>query len=434
LSTALPNLLLLTIDAWRADFVDSYDGVPLTPTLHAELDRAVRFDNAYASGPWTSPALVSIFSGEDPAGHDVHYEWSTPRPGGPGLVSLLKAAGYAAPNLCYLNRVGNYQNLGYAAADAPGYPQGQDDDLLPRTLRALRKGEGGSAKEPWFLWYHYKYVHLPYWPAAAYRRMFGVDDDALPARLRESVCSRFVVPRHEFPQSPDDREAVRRLYAGGVRQMDDFLARVWSELLHGRQGERLIDRTAVVLTADHGDELLEHGHVGHASTAHHATLHEEVLRVPLFLFHPRLCAARRVSERVQGPDLFPTILSLCGVRAPAVSGRGPCGGAVDLSPLVFSGEMPAGLLGRREFLFQSSRMGYQTPRSRDGQMVTGISDGVRKYVYEAFDAPRRLLYDLCRDPLELHPQTDGDAVAAAHAELCAALGQKPGTPAAEGAA
>src|SRR5579871_396951 len=135
LSDPSPNLLLLTVDAWRADFVDSYDGVPLTPTLHTLLSRGVRFTNAYATAPWTSPALVSLFTGESPARHGVHYEWSTPRPGGNALAAQLKDAGYLVPNICYLNRVGNYQNLGYSAADAPNYPTGPDDDLLLRTLR-----------------------------------------------------------------------------------------------------------------------------------------------------------------------------------------------------------------------------------------------------------------------------------------------------------
>lgn len=399
----LHNLLLLTVDAWRADFVDAFDGIKLTPTL-GSLPRPVRFTAAHATGPWTSPALISIFSGENPAVHGVHHEWSVPRAGGPALATQLQAAGYQTPNVCYLNRVGNYQNLGYAAATAPDYPTGPDDDLLLRTLRELRSAGG---EQPWFVWYHYKYVHLPYWPAPAYRRLFCVDDARLPQRLRDSVASRFVVPRGEFTLLPEDRELVRRLYAGGVRQMDDFLGRVVAELDAGG----LLGRTSLVVTADHGDELLERGHVGHASTAHHATLHDEVLRIPLVIVDPRAQGERTVAERVQGLDLFPTLLSLAGVPSDQN------GEAVDLAPLVLEGRLPSRLREPRTFFAASSRMGYLTPRSHEEQWVQSLCDGRHKYIWERYDEPRRLLFDLEQDPGELAPLTAGPAVESAHATL-----------------
>ena len=83
------NLLLLTIDAWRADSVDEYAGIPLTPTLHALRERTLRFSHAYATAPWTSPAIVSILTGQSALEHGVHYEWDAPRPGGPALPALL---------------------------------------------------------------------------------------------------------------------------------------------------------------------------------------------------------------------------------------------------------------------------------------------------------------------------------------------------------
>jgi arylsulfatase A-like enzyme len=220
------NLLLLTIDAWRADFVDEYAGIPLTPTLHALRERTLRFSLAYATAPWTSPAIVSILTGQSALGHGVHYEWDAPRPGGPALPAQLARAGYQVPNLCYLNRVGNYHHLGYDPQAAPGYPESPDDDLLPHTLRAL----AASPEQPFFLWYHYKFVHLPYWPHERYRRLFGVDDSAVPARVRDSVGRLFVVPRQQYPLLAEDRAVVRALYAGAVRQMDDFLARVFAAL------------------------------------------------------------------------------------------------------------------------------------------------------------------------------------------------------------
>lgn len=405
------NLVLITIDAWRADFVDAHAGVPLTPGLAARADHSVRFDNAYATGPWTSPPLISIFTGQGAGRHGVHYEWDAPRPGGPALARRLLQAGYEVPNLCYLNRVGNYQHLGYDAAAAPDYPHGPDDDLLLPALQARR-----GAARPFFLWYHYKYVHLPYWAAAPYRAALGIDEGALPQRLRDSVCKEFVVPRQRFPQQAQDAELVRRLYAANVLQMDAWLTRVLAAACDGPLGER----TTVIVTADHGDELLDHGHVGHASTAHHAHLHEEVLRVPLIFIDRRLRGARR-PERVLGTDLYPTLLALAGL-APDLD-EGPCDGLA-LTPLL-TGEAGA-LATERAFYFRSSRRGYQTPREQAGQEVDGFSDGRVKLIDERYDERRLALYDLVSDPGELSPQTEGPQVAAAYARLQALRAQQAG--------
>lgn len=385
------NLVLLTIDAWRPDFVDEHAGVPLTPSLQAVAGRTLRFDNAYCTAPWTTPALVSVFTGAGPARHRVFFEWSAPRPGGPALARLLKEAGFAVPNLCYLNRLANYSELGYAAAGAPDYPHSPADDLLLPALREHRE-----RREPFFLWFHYKFVHLPYWAAAPYRRRLGIDDAAVPARLRESVCTGFVVPRQEFRLEPEDRALVRRLYAAGVLQMDAWLAQVLEELGRGD----LWERTTLVVTSDHGEELLDHGHVGHASTAHHATLHEEVLRIPLLIVDPRLGGPRRFVPRVFGPDLFPTLLSLAlpGVAAPASAG-------IDLAPLLLGQE--AAVPEHRDFYFHSARMGCPTPRSHADQYIEGTCDGRVKVIAERYDAPRTFVYDLEKDPREERPLPAG---------------------------
>jgi arylsulfatase A-like enzyme len=198
--------------------------------------------------------------------------------------------------------------------------------------------------------------------------------------------------------------------------MDDFLGRVLDAL-----GEQLA-HTTLVLTADHGEELLEHGHVGHASTSHYATLYEEVLRIPLLFIDSRIQGPAEFAARVQGGDLFPTLLRLAGEepQLPASSD------AVDLSELVLhGGPPPKALAGDRVLSFQSARMGYQTPRSHQGHLVTAYSDGHRKYIFEQYGRPRRLLYDLAADPGEQSAITDGPEVDAAHARLQAILNAGP---------
>ncbi|MEZ4475626.1 MAG: sulfatase-like hydrolase/transferase, partial [bacterium] len=230
------SLILLTIDAWRADFADAFAGVPLLPSLagrpHARLTRLS------ANGPWTSPALVSLFTGEPVLQHGVHHAWDAPRRDSVGLAQVFRDHGAHVPDLCYLNRVLNYHHLGYPEDTAPPSPTGPDDPVIFDAIT-----DAAARKSPSFLWYHYKYVHLPYWPAVEFRRLFGVED--VPARLRDSVGTGFIVPREDFTLDPADRDLVQRLYAAGVRQMDAWLARVLAHLDHSG-----LDAT-VVITADH---------------------------------------------------------------------------------------------------------------------------------------------------------------------------------------
>ena len=383
------NLILLTIDAWRPDFVDAFEGVPLTPALDAWRSRTVRFAEAFANAPWTSPALLSVFSGLPAHNHGVHHEWSTPRRGGPALAVNLAAAGWHVPNLCYLNRLTNYDNLGYPRQTAPMPPLGPEDPLLLAAIAAT--------PEPFFLWFHYKFVHLPYHAAAPYRQRMGLVN--IPARLQESVGSGFVVPRHQFALEASDRDLIRRMYAASVLQMNDWLAKV----LQGVTDRRLEERTAIVLTSDHGEELMEHGHVGHASTAHHATLFDEVLRVPLLVLDPQVTAPRTLQRRVQGLDLFPTLHRLAGLAAP------PCAG-VDLTPAIWGSDEPA-MAADRPFAFHSASMGCPTPPERASECVEGVSDGRHKLIVERFGATRTALYDLGQDPGELRPMQAPEAEA-----------------------
>ena len=404
------NVVLITADAWRADLADAFAGVRLTPALDEVAATTVRFDALHANAPWTSPALLSVFTGQPPTRHGVHFEWSVPRPTGQAVVQRLVDAGWHAPNLSYLNRLTNYRNLGYAAG------QGPEDADPERLLRAIR-----ATPEPFFLWFHYKDTHLPYWPAERYRRALGIDDARLPERLRRSVCDGFVVPRHLFHLPPRDADLVRRLYAAGVLELNTWLGRV----LDAVAARDAAPRTFVVLTSDHGEELLDHGHVGHASTAYHAAVFEELLRVPLFVVGDEAAAGpRRVAERVQGLDLHATLLSLAGAPAPPTTPAAWDVG-IDLAPIVRGDAAALARLravAHRPFVPVCARMGCRTAPAYAGQFVVGLTDGRAKVVVERYETQRAMLYDLTADPGERRPICAGEALRAGVGRLDRILG------------
>lgn len=370
------NLLLLTVDAWRPDFVEELAGVRLAPSL----DRLPWWDfaNAYSTGPWTTPGLVSILTGEAPTRHGVTHSWSAPREGGPALFRTLREAGWHVPNLCYLNALDNYSRLGFSREDAPPPPPDASD---PTLLEAL-----AATPEPFALWYHYRFLHLPYWAPEPFRRRLDVLE--VDPRLRGTVGGLHVLPRASHRLDREDTETIRRLYAAGVLEFDAFLERVLDALERRKVG----DRTTVVLTSDHGEELMEHGHVGHASTALGATLYEEVLRVPLRISDPRI-GARREEARVQTSDLYRTLLSLLGRPDPQ-------GDGVDLWTA------GSGLPRDRVLAFHSSVHGFQTPRELGAQRLQGWSDGRRKVILERREDTRILEFDLEADPGERAPRQE----------------------------
>jgi arylsulfatase A-like enzyme len=376
------NLILVTVDAWRSDFAHTHAGIPLLPILDELSAHTIHLDRFYTHTPWTTPAVVSLLTGESPAKHGVIFPWSEPRTDAPSLSARLQGEGYAVPNICYLTGIQGYQNLGFDPREAPDR-LALRDEVLVETLRHLR-----GNREPFFLWYHYKHVHLPYWASVESRRRMGIDDDGIPQCLRDSVCSQFMVPRERYRLLGEDRAIIQRLYAAGVLDLNEFLRPLVEELLRGD----LLERTTFALVADHGEELMDHGHAGHASTSFHATLHEEVLRVPLFITDGRILEHACSHARLQGMDLLPLLLSLVGVESSRSAAEEDFADDFERVP-------PC-----RNFHFHSVRMGFQTPREKADQWVEGFSDGRQKFISEQYERPRYFVYDLQADPEEQHPR------------------------------
>ena len=383
------NIILITADAWRADFADTFDGRPLLPALDAVAGRTVRFDNYYANAPWTTPALISVFGGRTVDRHRTFYQWSAPPADTQGLAALFAAEGYHAPNLSYLNKLPNYENIGYGKDESP------EDADESRLLSAI-----GATPEPFFLWFHYKWTHLPYWASAQHRAALGLVDSEIPQILRDSVGTGFVVPRHEWTLDAEaHREWTRRMYAAQVLQLNDWLSCVLASI----DARGVADHTTLLLTSDHAEELLEHGHVGHASTAHHAVMYEELLRIPLFVVDPRITEAGRIGVRAQGHDMYPTVLSLAGLGTPA----GTEGFDFSHAILDASARASSVPVDDRLFYFHAARKGSPTPREEAHQYIEAISDGRFKYVAEHYDKPRTFGFDLEVDPAELSPVESG---------------------------
>ena len=323
-----PNVLLVVLDATRASDLSLYGYPrPTTPDLERFAERAVVYDRAIATSCWSLPCHASIFTGLYPSAHGADDQRQFLDPRHPTMAGILADAGYRTIALCEKRDVGphtgmdrGFQHFDHGRRDRRamllrrlengfGRLTGTRDAGLARTSRKLRSllPRLAVAREPFFLFVSTVESHIPYRPP---RRYDTFRPDGVSRRQAARVNQdRWAYMSGRVPMRDDDFETLRALYDAGIRYADAGLGRIVEQL----ERLRLLDDTLVIVTADHGENLGEHGLM-----AHGYCLYDTVVHVPLLVHYPRgVASPGRVSHQVQGVDLLPTVLSLTGVQAPS---------------------------------------------------------------------------------------------------------------------
>jgi arylsulfatase A-like enzyme len=345
---AVDGVLLVTVDALRADHCGylGYDR-GTTPFLDALADESLVFESAFAVGPGTPSSFASLFSSRYPLEFGGYEGFAPARPSLPehlGRRGLRTAGVHSNP---YLSRHYGYDRGfdrfedSFDERDEPGLfdrVKTEAGALLSRNETAYRLGRRlflaafeeekpyvdaaettdrvldwlSGAPDRSFCWTHYLDVHEPYRPPETH-----LDRD-LPTERVEALNDRVQADDPDLDgRDLDDLEA---LYDGEIRYVDAELRRLFDELAaRGR-----LEHTAVIVTADHGEEFLDHGRLGH-----HPLLYDELIHVPLLVWLPPgsrgafdVPATGRVSGQVSLLDVAPTVTDLLGVdREPRFGGR-----------------------------------------------------------------------------------------------------------------
>jgi arylsulfatase A-like enzyme len=300
-----PNLLLITLDTTRADFLGSYGHpLPTSPNLDRLAARGVRFAETLAQVPLTGPSHATIMTGLYPHEHGAVRN-GVPLPESvQTLAERLKEVGYR--NAAFLAGWTLRANLSGLAQGFDLYDDRMQDryrlvntqrfaeQVTPPAMEWLEE----NSDESFFLWVHYFDPHYPY---------VGHEENLDELERRAASGTDPIPERH-----------VR--YASEVRHMDRWIG----ELLDTLRRLDLESSTLVVVAGDHGESLGEHDYVGHGRF-----LHEEVLRVPLIFARPGVLPEGTVVRTpVALLDLTPTLLSLLDLpRMTQSSG-------IDLRPLL----------------------------------------------------------------------------------------------------
>jgi len=382
-------ILLFSIDTLRRDALSIYNpAVTTTPNFDRLAKDSMIFNAAYSGSSWTLPSVASLMTGEHARTHQTLEAGRRIPDGLETLAEGLSANGFATAaavrNPWLTFRTGFHRGFdGYAdfAPDSTSYGERVQrryyDHVSEAMLDVAEAWIGGVEERPFFFWLHLLGPHAPYEPLPEYRPagppppglgwVFGHNDYMAMWRERHRAEGSVA------PPSEETQAWARDLYYAGVRTSDRALGR----MLDWLQERGLYEQTLIIVVADHGEEIWDHGKLGHG-----IQLFDEVTRVPLMIKPPE--GAAGVAEvPVSTRNVFQTVLDYSGVGA-----NSECSDGFSLRSLVEGG---AESEARRGVLIQSG----------DGlnHQVDGLAANGRKIGRTVGEAALEV-YDLEADPGE----------------------------------
>ena len=370
-----PNLLLISIDTLRSDHCSVYGyEQETTPFLEVLASEGLLFSEAYAPTSLTQPTHATLFTSFYPIAHRVirnglvlDDEYTT-------LAEVLRNHGYQTAGFVSsfpMNaRFGLAQGFEHYDDEFEDGQQKtkQKDTWAQSTLDGVFDRRGNHTTDrvlnwleeerddgrPMFAFVHYFEPHAPYKPLAPY------DSKFISAETK-------------------GLERKTGLYDGAVAFADREIGR----LLRWFESEGLDEETVIVVTADHGEGLMEHGRMQHS-----VNVYEEAVRVPLIF---RWQGAEIEQGVLEGPvslvDVMPTILDLLEIERRPLQLQG------HTLMAAMTGKQPLDA-GRPIFLSPVSR----TTKERSLGMY-GVRVGDWKYIERAAEGLYEL-YNLRTDPEE----------------------------------
>jgi arylsulfatase A-like enzyme len=325
------NVVIITADTMRADYLSMYGGPVPTPNLDRIATKGMRFDQHYSLAPWTVPSIPGMFSSKYPPSvtldipmkdrtvelsyyRDIDQYWEGEEGG--SFVQHLSDSGYSTGAV-----VGNFALYGYdwLLGDFNSHlllpfvvhTQRGPLDGLPLLSGVLMKAVPDAyedrppdftktvteyalaflkyrTKRNFLLWVHYLDPHAPYDPPKRFRRISEEPYDFFPhgatAEMRQE---------HEY---------IKSLYEGEIRYVDESIGKILDAI--AKEGHD--DDTFVLFSSDHGEEFWDHNGFGHG-----LSLYNEQLRVPLVMAGPGI-EVGTVQTPVSAIDIIPTLADLLG--------------------------------------------------------------------------------------------------------------------------
>ena len=372
-----PNVIMVLVDTLRADHMSLYGYErDTTPFMNQLAEESVVFEHARAQSGCTFPSVNSMLTsryafdflrqGEGQLGIPEEY---------PSIAEILKSRGFrtiavsASPIVrktpTEVNHKGGFDR-GFDVFDEECLWR-DAECVNRRTLDHLAAVDG-----PFFLYLHYMDPHDPYAPPRSYSRQFAGEHEGnsfIAAGDPNQIAEMLYAQEVEIEVGENDIQHLVDLYDDEIAYFDGRFERLIGKL----RKRGLLDRSLLILTADHGEEFLEHGHVAHCRG-----VWDTLTRVPLLLRFPDLEGGRLIPSAVQIVDVVPTLFDYLGLEAGSPDFEG-----TSLRPLLDGGEPT------RTYAFADQRT------------YRAVDDGRWQLILDGADFSATL-FDLRSDPLEQH--------------------------------
>jgi len=400
--SGVPNVIVIVVDTLRADHLSSYGYKRDTsPFIDSLVQEGVRFENAISPSSWTQPSHASMLTGRYT--YEIHAETKPLDGTFPTIGEVMQTQGYRTGAFSgntefftrrqgfgrgFLHFEDDYQSVqdaflnssiyGYLfdfyglrkALNYEGVPTRKyASDINRSALKWIDQDKG----TPFFVFMNYFDVHDPYLPPEPYRSKYANVPN--PGGLINGF-----VERYHPDLTPEQLQSEVDAYDGAISYVDDQIKALFGEL--DQRG--LLDNTIVIITADHGEELGEHGLLQHS-----ASLYLQEIHVPLIMVGKEIPAGQLVDTPVSLTSLPSTILSLVDSQKDPFP-------EPSLSQLIFSDTDPVDWPTPISEVAQFSGAAEENPTTH-GQMKSAIGMEQQYIIHEHFGEE---LYNWREDPGE----------------------------------
>ena len=390
------NIVLITIDALRADHLSCYGYErKTTPNIDKITEKGIIFKNAVAPSSWTAPSMASLFTSVYPINHGLH-----------GIIVKRNVYGNAFSDelttLAEILKEHGYTTFSVASntilSESFGFARGFDYfkclSFLPapdvnQTIYSWEDKIKSSDK--FFLWVHYIDPHLPYHVRSPWIEHYTSKSEMPNIR---NLSKRFLVGhKKEFSIATIDNPAQYRplatlyknnllaLYDSEINYVDSYIGELIKKF-------NLNKNTLIIITSDHGEGFLERGLLGHGNN-----LYQEEIHIPLIVKLPHCSKKEIIKKRVNLIDLMPTILHILNINPPEQT-------------------LGESLWGKQRFLFwtkkgflKKKKVNYEFSELDRKAILKMIMTPQWKYIYNYEDETEQL-YNIKSDPFELNNLID----------------------------
>ena len=372
-----PNLVLITLDTVRADYLGCYGhSSTVSPNLDRLAKNSVVFERAYSTAPFTGPSHASILTSQHPSTHGIvfngHRSPTRLTTESSTIANHLHEAGYSTAAFvsvgCLDKKYGFDQGFAVYERIKKNYAH-ENGGWGKEVSELAKKWLNQNYQSPFFLWVHYFDPHLNYiCPSSIYEEL------EIPLSLIFRTELNNIRMRKESP--PPN---IQNAYRAEVYEMDKYIG----ELLETLDSLNLRSSTVIAVVADHGEYLGEHGFYDHHS------LYEEVIRVPMMIAVPDMGKTTRRKDIVSTIDLVPTLLPILGVDSlDSAQGRDL------LKPSASEKNIPV-FSEWRNFKILNK---YYQPRPED--FLISVQHQQYKLIFSMISTGGNKVFDLVNDPGE----------------------------------